>query len=32
LHTDGGRVVGLTGRPPFTPQKEFWYSFLLVVE
>jgi hypothetical protein len=23
LHTDGGRVVGLTGRPPFTPQKEF---------
>jgi hypothetical protein len=27
--TDGGKVVGLTRRPPFTPQEDSWYSFLL---
>jgi hypothetical protein len=27
--TDGGEVVSLTGRPPFTPQEDSWYSFLL---
>jgi hypothetical protein len=27
--TDGGEVVSLTRRPPFTPQEDFWYSFLL---
>jgi hypothetical protein len=32
LYTDGGKAVGLTGRPSFTPQKEFWYSFLLASE
>jgi hypothetical protein len=27
--TDGGEVVTLTRRPPFTPQENFWFSFLL---
>jgi hypothetical protein len=27
--TDGGEVVNLTRQPPFTPQADFWYSFLL---
>jgi hypothetical protein len=27
--TDGGEVVSLTCRPPFTPQEDSWYSFLL---
>jgi hypothetical protein len=27
--TDGGGVVSLTRRPPFTPQEDSWYSFLL---
>jgi hypothetical protein len=30
--TDGGEVVSLTRRPPFTPQEDFWYSFLLEAE
>jgi hypothetical protein len=30
--TDGGEVVSLTRRPPFTPQEDSWYSFLLVAE
>jgi hypothetical protein len=30
--TDGGKVVSLTRRSPFTPQKYFWYSFLLEAE
>jgi hypothetical protein len=32
--TDGGEVVNLTRRPPFTPlpQKDSWYSFLLEAE
>jgi hypothetical protein len=29
--TDGGKVVSLTCRPPFTPQEDSWYSFLLGV-
>jgi hypothetical protein len=29
LLTDGGKVVTPTRRPPFTPQKDSWYSFLL---
>jgi hypothetical protein len=28
-HTDGGKVVSLTRRPPFTPQEDSWYSSLL---
>jgi hypothetical protein len=28
----GGEVVRLTRRPPFTPQENSWYSFLLEVE
>jgi hypothetical protein len=28
LVTGGGEVVGLTHRPPFTPQEDSWYSFL----
>jgi hypothetical protein len=34
-YTDGGKVVGLTHRPRFSPQKHFfcfWYSFLLEAE
>jgi hypothetical protein len=27
--TDGCEVVSLTRRPPFTPNKDSWYSFLL---
>jgi hypothetical protein len=27
--TDGGEVISLTRRPPFTPGWFFWYSFLL---
>jgi hypothetical protein len=30
--TDGGKVVRLTRRPPFTPQEDSCYSFLLEVE
>jgi hypothetical protein len=30
--TDGGKVVSLTSRPPFTPQEDSWYSFLLKAE
>jgi hypothetical protein len=30
--TDGGKVVRLTRRSPFTPQKYSWYSFLLEAE
>jgi hypothetical protein len=30
--TDGGEVVGLTRRPPFTTQEDSWYSFLLEAE
>jgi len=28
----GGKVVSLTHRPPFTPRKYTWYSFLLEAE
>jgi hypothetical protein len=30
--TDGGKVVSLMRRPPFTPQEDSWYSFLLEAE
>jgi hypothetical protein len=30
--TDGGKVVGLGGRPRFTPQENSWHSFLLEAE
>jgi hypothetical protein len=30
--TDGGKVVSPTRRPPFTPQEDSWYSFLLEAE
>jgi hypothetical protein len=30
--TDGGEVVSLTRRPPFTLLEDFWYSFLLEAE
>jgi hypothetical protein len=30
--TDGGEVVSLMRRPPFTPQEDSWYSFLLEAE
>jgi hypothetical protein len=30
--TDGGKVVSHTRRPPFTPQEDSWYSFLLDAE
>ena len=29
---DGGKVVSLTHRPPFTPRKYTWYPFLLEAE
>jgi hypothetical protein len=30
--TDGGEVVSLTRRPPFTPQEDSWYPFVLEAE
>jgi hypothetical protein len=27
--TDGGEVISPTHRPPFSPQEDSWYSFLL---
>jgi hypothetical protein len=30
--TDGGKLVSLMHQPPFTPQKHFWYSFMLEAE
>jgi hypothetical protein len=30
--TDGGEVVSLMHQPPFTPQEDSWYSFLLEAE
>jgi hypothetical protein len=30
--TDGGEDVSLTHQPPFTPQEDSWYSFLLEAE
>jgi hypothetical protein len=30
--TNGGEVVSLTRRPPFTPQEDSWYSFLFKAE
>jgi hypothetical protein len=30
--TDGGEVVSLMRQPPFTPQEDSWYSFLLQAE
>jgi hypothetical protein len=30
--TDGGEVVSLTRRPPFTTREDSWYSFLLRAE
>jgi hypothetical protein len=30
--TDGGEVVSLKRRPPFTIQEDSWYSFLLEAE
>jgi hypothetical protein len=30
--TDGGKVVSLTRRPPFAPEEDSWYSFLLEAE
>jgi hypothetical protein len=29
---NGGEVVSFMGRPPFTPQADCWYSFLLEVK
>ena len=29
---DGGKVVSLTHRPPLTPKKYSWYSFMLEAE
>jgi hypothetical protein len=29
---DGGKVVSLNRRPPFTPREDSWYSFLLEAE
>jgi hypothetical protein len=29
---DGGEVVSLKRRPPFTPQEDSWYSYLLEAE
>jgi hypothetical protein len=31
-HTDVGKAVSLMYRPPFTPQEDSWYSFLLEAE
>jgi hypothetical protein len=30
--TDGGKVVSLRRRPPFTPKEDSWYSFLFEAE
>jgi hypothetical protein len=30
--TDGGEVVSLMRRPPFTPHEDSWYSFMLEAE
>jgi hypothetical protein len=30
--TNGGKIVSTTRRPPFTPQEDSWYSFLLEAE
>jgi hypothetical protein len=30
--TDGDNVASLTRRPPFTPQEDSWYLFLLQAE
>jgi hypothetical protein len=30
--TGGGEVMSLTRRPPFAPQEDMWYSFLLEAE
>jgi hypothetical protein len=30
--TDSGEVVSFTHRPPFTPQENSWYAFLLETE
>jgi hypothetical protein len=30
--TDGGDFVNFNRRPPFTPQEDSWYSFLLEAE
>jgi hypothetical protein len=30
--TDGDEVFSLTRQPPFTPQEDSWYSFLLEAE
>jgi hypothetical protein len=30
--TDGGEVVSITCRPPFSLQEDSWYSFLLEAE
>jgi hypothetical protein len=30
--TDGGEVVSPMRQPPFTPQQDSWYSFLLEAE
>jgi hypothetical protein len=30
--TDGGYIVSLTRRPPFIPQEDSWYTFLLEAE
>jgi hypothetical protein len=30
--TDGGEVASLTRRPPFSPQENLWYSFLIKAE
>jgi hypothetical protein len=30
--TDGGKVVSLTRQPPFNPQEDSWYSFLIEAE
>jgi hypothetical protein len=30
--TDGGEVINLKRPPPFNPQEDFWYSFLLDAE
>jgi hypothetical protein len=29
---DGGKVVSLALQPPFTPQEDSWYSFVIETE